>query len=87
MFVVKFVSSYKEDDDTWTETTSAICCDHYEVLRRANGSIAVTTYPSHLEKEGVERQIYKNTGFDCFFIENMAGKTIDSGRYVEVKTN
>ena len=81
------MSCHQEIDETTTNVTESISCDHYSVLRRENGSITVTTYPNHFDLLGVERHLYENTKISHFYVENVAGKTIDSGRYIEPKKN
>lgn len=79
MFTIKFFRFYT--DGTRSETV--ISCTHYEVYRRntPGSPTTVTTYNGFTTRAGVDRHVSaSDEDFDACFIENSAGKTIDSIR-------
>ena len=85
MFNVKFITVF--DDGTSSQTS--IICPNYAVYKRSNG-YTITTYPTMTDTNGVDRyvcELYPLTrdslpkpvgSFGSCYIENAAGKTIDS---------
>lgn len=79
MFTVKFMNHYA--DGTCRE--SVVCCVHYEIYRRmgVDPVTTVTTYKDATVRSGVDRHVSPHPeDYDVCFIENSAGKTIDTIR-------
>lgn len=85
MFTLKFFNFYEDESSSCT----VVCCPHYEVYHRSNGSITVSVYKNLLKTDGVEYHVCqpsmaeqfvsetKHFYHECCYIENMEGKTID----------
>ena len=79
MFTLKFFNHY-EDGSSNQDT---LTCHHYSIYRRNNGTAEIVCYKDMTSVEGVSRGIMKqpeNGEFECCYIENSAGKTIDTVR-------
>lgn len=80
MFTIKF---FRNDKAGYSRTF--ISCVNYSILKRKNGSSTITTYPSMLDNDGVDREIIHANDvqtsdtlyFDECYIENEKGKIID----------
>ena len=85
MFTLRF---YKNREEGRTQTV--VCCARYEVYERRNENavVTITTHYKELEDSpGVDHNIGKhpnNQGsggyYDVCYVENIAGKTIDTIR-------
>lgn len=88
MFTLKF---YRYEENA--TTMCAISCPHYSVYDNGVEKL-VTTYKDHMDTTGVERTVGEklrggntseqpvayNVGYDVCYVENEAGKTIDTIR-------
>ncbi len=82
MFTVKFLT-FHESGSSHESTQTSIQCPHYEVNAFDYGW-SVVTYPGMTNENGVERHVTTNdqlsSRYDVCFVENVAGKTIDTYR-------
>lgn len=73
MFTVKFYKT-TEEDGTICESFS---CPHYLSHVRTNLNASIVIFKDAFDTEGVEFHVSPDY-YDTCYIENMAGKTIDS---------
>lgn len=85
MFTLKFFQNFTDG----SSRQDVVTCSHYEIVSPTDKDVIyVITYPDHINKGGVEREVSKcgapdaesvhpDDPYDVCFIENLAGKTID----------
>lgn len=78
MYSIKFYRTTEDGTSLNTECHS-FSCPHYSAYTRENGTTSIIIYKDLFDTEGVERHISKeDEHYDTCYIENIAGKTIDS---------